>query len=171
MPPCCLFRSPFLPQHRKDQSGYPRAWAHVHYVLTARTGFRISIALPAWRVHVEREMTTLLLDRDLIAEIKRVGHATGRKDLHAVFVRKLEESLADFPATFSGHLERGDTAAAVRAAHTLKGSCRQIGAHALGDLFADIERCAKAGDYAAAERMFETGSALVAQSLDALKQA
>jgi HPt (histidine-containing phosphotransfer) domain-containing protein len=116
-------------------------------------------------------MTTLLLDRDLIAEIKRVGHATGRKDLHAVFVRKLEESLADFPATFSRHLERGDAAAAVRAAHTLKGSCRQIGAHALGDLFADIERCAKAGDYAAAERMFETGSALVAQSLDALKQA
>jgi HPt (histidine-containing phosphotransfer) domain-containing protein len=100
-------------------------------------------------------MTTLLLDRDLIAEIKRVGHATGRHDLHAVFVRKLEESLADFPATFSGTLARGDTAAAVRAAHTLKGSCRQIGAHALGDLFAEIERSAKAGDYAAAKRMFE----------------
>jgi len=116
-------------------------------------------------------MTTLLLDRNLIAEIKRVGQATGRHDLHAVFVGKLEENLVDFPATFSRHLERGDTAAAVRAAHTLKGSCRQIGAHALGDLFADIERCAKAGDYAAAERMFENGGALVAQSLDALKQA
>ena len=51
---------------------------------------------------VEREMTTLLLDSDLIAEIKRVGHATGRHDLHAVFVRKLEESLADFPATPCG---------------------------------------------------------------------
>jgi HPt (histidine-containing phosphotransfer) domain-containing protein len=99
-------------------------------------------------------MTTLLLDRDLIAEIKRVGHATGRHDLHAVFVRKLEESLADFPATFSG-LSRRRHRAAVRAAHTLKGSCRQIGAHALGDLFADIERSAKAGDYAAAKRMFE----------------
>src|SRR5262245_49518955 len=107
-------------------------------------------------------MTTLLLDRDLIAEIKRVGHATGRHDLHAVFVRKLEESLADFPAAFSRHLERGDPAAAVRAAHTLKGSCRQIGAHALGDLFADIERCAKTGDYAAAERMFENGAELIA---------
>jgi HPt (histidine-containing phosphotransfer) domain-containing protein len=116
-------------------------------------------------------MTTLLLDRDLIAEIKRVGQATGRHDLHAVFVRKLEESLVDFPAAFSGHLARGDTAAAVRAAHTLKGSCRQIGAHALGDLFADIERSAKAGDYAAAKRMFENASDLVAQSLDALKQA
>src|SRR5678815_327978 len=89
--------------------------------LRARAGFRISIALPAWRVHCGAEMTTLLLDRDLIAEIKRVGQATGRHDLHAVFVRKLEESLGDFPAAFSGHLARGDTAAAVRAAHTLKG--------------------------------------------------
>jgi HPt (histidine-containing phosphotransfer) domain-containing protein len=92
-------------------------------------------------------MTTLLLDRDLIAEIKRVGHATGRHDLHAVFVGKLEESLAQFPAMFSSFLARGDAAAAVRTAHTLKGSCRQIGAHALGDLFAEIERSAKAGDY------------------------
>jgi len=116
-------------------------------------------------------MTTLLLDSDLIAEIKRVGHATGRHDLHAVFVRKLEESLADFPATFSRHLAHGDTTAAVRAAHTLKGSCRQIGAHALGDLFCEIERSAKAGDYAAAKRIFEGASDLVAQSLDALKQA
>ena len=33
---------------------------------------------------------TLLLDWDLIAEIRRVGRATGRDDLHAVFVRKLE---------------------------------------------------------------------------------
>jgi HPt (histidine-containing phosphotransfer) domain-containing protein len=116
-------------------------------------------------------MTTLLLDRDLINEIKRVGHATGRKDLHAVFVRKLEESLADFPATFSRHLERGDAAAAVRAAHTLKGSCRQIGAHALGDLFCEMERSARAGDYDSAKCMFESGSDLVAQSLEALKQA
>ena len=116
-------------------------------------------------------MTTLLLDRDLIAEIKRVGQATGRDDLHAVFVRKLEGNLKDFPAAFSRHLAHGDTAAAVRAAHTLKGSCRQIGAHALGDLFADIERSAKSGDYDAAKRMFEGASDLVEQSLEALKQA
>jgi HPt (histidine-containing phosphotransfer) domain-containing protein len=116
-------------------------------------------------------MTTLLLDRDLIAEIKRVGHATGRHDLHAVFVGKLEESLADFPATFSRHLAHGDTAAAVRAAHTLKGSCRQIGAHALGDLFCEIERSARAGHFDAAKCRFEESGELIAQSLEALKQA
>lgn len=116
-------------------------------------------------------MTTLLLDRDLIAEIKRVGHATGRRDLHAFFVGKLEESLADFPATFSRHLERGDVAAAVRAAHTLKGSCRQIGAYALGDLFAEIECSAKAGDFDGVSRRFEESGELIARSLEALKQA
>ncbi len=116
-------------------------------------------------------MTTLLLDRDLIAEIKRVGHATGRHDLHAGFVGKLEASLADFPATFSRHLAHGDTAGAVRVAHTLKGSCRQIGAYALGDLFAEIERSAKAGDFDAARCRFEQSGELIAQSLEALKQA
>jgi len=114
---------------------------------------------------------TLLLDWDLIAEIRRVGRATGRDDLHAVFVRKLEASLAGFGAAFSDHLARGDAASAVRAAHTLKGTCRQLGAQALGDLFADIERLAKAADYAEAKRRFDGSASLIAQSLEALKRA
>jgi HPt (histidine-containing phosphotransfer) domain-containing protein len=114
---------------------------------------------------------TLLLDWDLIAEIRRVGRATGRDDLHAVFVRKLEASLAGFGATFSEHVARGDGAGAVRAAHTLKGSCRQLGAQALGQLFADIERIAKAGDHAAAIRTFDAAAELIAQSIEALKRA
>jgi HPt (histidine-containing phosphotransfer) domain-containing protein len=113
----------------------------------------------------------LLLDCDLIAEIRRVGRATGRDDLHALFVHKLEVSLAGFGATYSEHIARGDGASAVRAAHTLKGSCRQLGAQALGDLFADIEHTAKAGDYAGAKRRFDDAASLIAQSLDALKRA
>jgi hypothetical protein len=42
---------------------------------------------------------------------------------------------------------------------------------ALGDLFAEIERVAKAGDYEAAKRTFDDGARVVAQSLDALKHA
>jgi len=114
---------------------------------------------------------TVLLDCDLIAEIRRVGRATGRDDLHAVFVRKLEASLAGFRATFSSLVARGDAAGAVRAAHTLKGSCRQLGAQALGELFADIERAAKAGDHAAALRTFDAASELIAESIEALKSA
>jgi HPt (histidine-containing phosphotransfer) domain-containing protein len=114
---------------------------------------------------------TLLLDWDLIAEIRRVGRATGRDDLHAVFVRKLEASLAGFRASFSDLVARGDAAGAVRAAHTLKGSCRQLGAQALGELFSEIERTAKAGDHAAAMRTFDAAADLIAESIEALKRA
>ena len=59
----------------------------------------------------------------------------------------------------------------MRAAHTLKGTCRQLGAVALGELFAEIESSAKAGDYDEAKRKFEAGAGLIAQSIEALKQA
>jgi HPt (histidine-containing phosphotransfer) domain-containing protein len=114
---------------------------------------------------------TLLLDFDLIAEIRRIGRATGRDDLHTVFVHKLETNLAGFRATFTELVARGDAAAAVRTAHTLKGTCRQLGAKALGELFSEIERAAKAGDFDAAMRSFDDGAAVIAQSLHALRQA
>jgi hypothetical protein len=41
----------------------------------------------------------------------------------------------------------------------------------LGELFADIERSAKAGDYGEAQRTFDAGADLIANSLDALKRA
>src|SRR5204863_6243670 len=77
-----------------------------------------------------RTMTTLLLDRELIAEIRRIEQATGRDDLFSGFVHSLERSLAGFGAAFSDCIARGDTSAAARAAHTLKGGCRQLGARA-----------------------------------------
>ena len=79
--------------------------------------------------------------------------------------------LDGFAPTFSECVARGDGAGAVRAAHTLKGSCRQLGAAALGDLFAEIEAAAKADDYAGAKHKFEAGAGLVAQSIEALKRA
>jgi HPt (histidine-containing phosphotransfer) domain-containing protein len=116
-------------------------------------------------------MQALLLDRRLVAELRRLGYAAGRADLFSAFVAKLEGSLAAFRAAFSNHIARGDITAAERAAHTLKGTCRQLGAQALGDLFAEIESSAKAGDYVAAARKFEGAADLIAQSLQALKNA
>ena len=112
-----------------------------------------------------------LLDRDLVEEIKRIERATGRNDVLSGFVTKLEASVAGFPAAFSGMVARGDAAGAVRAAHTLKGTCRQLGAMALGELFAEIESSAKAGDYDSARRQFEGGAVLIAQSIEALRRA
>jgi HPt (histidine-containing phosphotransfer) domain-containing protein len=114
---------------------------------------------------------TALIDPALIEEIRRIERATGRNDVLSGFVQKLEASLAGFGAAFSEQVARGDAAGAVRAAHTLKGTCRQLGAPALGNLFAEIEESAKAGDFAGAQRRFEAGAGLVAQSLDALKSA
>lgn len=112
-----------------------------------------------------------LLDRELIEDIRRVERATGRKDVFSGLVGKLEGFLAGFGAEFSGCVARGDAAAAVRAAHTLKGTCRQLGAPALGELFAEIELSAKAGDYVEAKRKFDGGAGLIAESLAALKHA
>jgi len=116
-------------------------------------------------------MPSALLDRSLVEEIRRIELATGRNDVFSGFVRKLEETLAGFGAAFSDCVARGDATGAIRAAHTLKGTCRQLGALALGDLFAEIEGSAKAGDYAEAKRKFDGGASLIAQSLAALKNA
>jgi HPt (histidine-containing phosphotransfer) domain-containing protein len=112
-----------------------------------------------------------ILDRDLIAEIRRIEQASGRDGIFAGCVRNLEAHLAAFRSSFAACVARGDAAGAARAAHTLKGSCLQLGAQALGQLFADIERWAKAGDYAEAQRRFDGSAALIADSLEALKRA
>jgi HPt (histidine-containing phosphotransfer) domain-containing protein len=112
-----------------------------------------------------------LLDCRLIADIRKVEQATGRGDLFSGFVDRLEQQLAAFGGQFAAYVAGGDATGAVRAAHTLKGSCGQLGALALRELFSAIEASAKAGDYAEAKRKYETGASLIAESIDALKRA
>jgi HPt (histidine-containing phosphotransfer) domain-containing protein len=113
----------------------------------------------------------VLIDPTLVEEIRRIERATGRSDVLSGMVRTLEGHIAGFPQAFSDCIERGDAAGAVRAAHTLKGTCRQLGAPALGDLFDGIEASARAGDYAEARRRFDDGASLIVQSIEALKRA
>src|SRR5690242_8909588 len=117
------------------------------------------------------EAVTALLDAQAIEQIRVVERAIGRHDLFSELVTKLEGNLNGFGPAWLDLIARGDTVGATRAAHTLKGTCRQLGAAALGELFADIERAAKAGDYVAAKRKFDAGGTLIAQSLEALKSA
>lgn len=119
----------------------------------------------------EESAAETLLDRQCIEEIRYIERATGRNDVLSGFVRTLESSLAGFREAFSDCIARGDAKGATRAAHTLKGTCRQLGAQALGDLFADIESRARTGDYAGAKRRFDGGASLIVQSLQALKRA
>ena len=116
-------------------------------------------------------MKPVLLDPELIAEIRHVERVTGQSNLFSGFVSKLEGSLAEFRPMFSDCIARGDSSGATRAAHTLRGACQQLGARELSELFAAIEISAKAGDYAEARRRFDGGAELIAQSLEALKRA
>jgi HPt (histidine-containing phosphotransfer) domain-containing protein len=112
-----------------------------------------------------------LLDCRLIDDIRKVEQATGRADLFAGFVNRLEQQLTGFGGQFAAYVAGGDPVGAVRAAHTLKGACGQLGALALRELFSAIEASAKAGDYAEAKRKYESSAGLIAESLDALKRA
>jgi HPt (histidine-containing phosphotransfer) domain-containing protein len=116
-------------------------------------------------------MPSPLLDPKLIAEIRLIERTTGQSNVFSGLVSKLEVQIAGFRANFAECVARGDSAAAARAAHTLQGSCRQLGAGALGDLFAAVESSAKAGDHAEAQRRFDGGGELIAQSLEALRRA
>ncbi|SRR6266404_79222 len=115
--------------------------------------------------------TMTLIDPEAVEQIRVVERAIGRSDLFSGLITKLEGHLNGFGPAWLELIARGDTAGATRAAHTLKGTCRQLGAAALGELFADIERAAKAGDYDAAKRKFDAGGNLIVESLEALKRA
>lgn len=119
----------------------------------------------------ELEAASVVLDRRRIDEIRHIERAAGRNDVLSGFVRTLEGNVKGFAAAFADYIARGDLTGAQRAAHTLKGACQQLGAQALGELFADIERSAQAGDFAGARRRFDGGADLIAQSLQALKHA
>jgi HPt (histidine-containing phosphotransfer) domain-containing protein len=116
-------------------------------------------------------MASPLLDPKLIAEIRQIERTTGRPNVLSGLVSQLEAQVAAFPASFAACIVRGDSAGAARAAHTLQGSCRQLGAGALGDLFAAVEGSAKAGDHAEAQRHYDGGADLIARSFEALKGA
>ena len=115
--------------------------------------------------------TMTLIDPEAVEQIRVVERAIGRNDLFSGLITKLEGNLHGFGPAWLDLMSRGDTAGATRAAHTLKGTCRQLGAVALGELFEGIEASAKAGDYDAAKRKFDAGGSLIAESLEALKRA
>ncbi len=134
--------------------------------MNASTGTALSAVQAA-----DQANEATLLDRRCIEEIRFIEKASGRTDVFSGFVTTLERNLASFATSFGECIARGDAAGATRAAHTLKGACHQLGAQALGDLFAEIERSSKAGDYAGAKRRFDGGVSLIARSLQALKHA
>ncbi|TPW20146.1 MAG: BaeS [Elusimicrobia bacterium] len=86
-----------------------------------------------------------ILDASAIASLRLLGDGTVPKEIVATY-------FADAPARLR-ELRRavaaGEKDAAVRAAHTLKGSSRTMGGKALGDLLEEAERRLSGGDFPA----------------------
>ena len=113
----------------------------------------------------------LLLDAKRSLEIRDLMRETGA-DLYQEMIGNLDKDLAQFADALDALAATRGTpdAALIRHAHSLKGASRGVGAQALGDLFAELEQLAKAGDVAALTRRHVDSQTLIAQSLQALRQ-
>ena len=110
-----------------------------------------------------------LLNRERYEEIKMLTDEAG-PEVFAGLVRGLEKDLNAFDSSVSGWIAQKDAANFTRAAHSLKGSSHSLGAQAVGNLFAEIEKAAKAGDIEAAARHYTEGKAICAASIVALNK-
>jgi HPt (histidine-containing phosphotransfer) domain-containing protein len=92
---------------------------------------------------------------------------------HAALNRWIDYLVADI-AKFEALLPGAGTAGGIReiqsAAHSIKGTCLNIGAQALGARFSRIEQDAKEGAVAAINEHFAAVRVLAAQSVQALRE-
>ena len=118
-----------------------------------------------------------LIDPDRIADILVLSQEAG-EDVYGPMLAQLERNIDAFRVLLECHgdpdgepgTEPG-AAAILLAAHSLKGSSLTLGGRALGDMFAQCERLAIAGDFAQARHLVARNAALVQASLTALAEA
>lgn len=91
-------------------------------------------------------------------------------DLFAGMVKSLEDDLAGFRALVNGGAA-ADGTTVMRSAHSLKGASRSLGAQALGDFCAELERLAKSGEISEIQRRLADNQTLAEHSLNALRDA
>jgi signal transduction histidine kinase/DNA-binding response OmpR family regulator/HPt (histidine-containing phosphotransfer) domain-containing protein len=136
--------------------------------IRARSGSRSDKVAPPAAVTSGADVS-VLLDRERFEEIKMLTDEAG-PDVFSGLVRGLEKDLNAFDAGVDGWIAQRDANGMSRAAHSLKGSSRSLGAQALGDLFAEIEKTAKTGDITEAHRIYTAGRKTGPDSILALSQ-
>ncbi len=90
-------------------------------------------------------MDLLVLDNagiDSAAGLKIMG---GKADRYAKLLQKFADRQAGIVGEIQSALDAGDSAAAERAAHSLKGSASSLGANALAERAAEAEAAIKSG--------------------------
>lgn len=85
--------------------------------------------------------------RAALDSLRSLGGDALLRQMVQVFVEHSHDRLQSLQAA----VEAGDLAAAAAAAHTLKGSARQLGLFAMGDACVAVEQASKQGDAAAAQ--------------------
>ncbi len=113
---------------------------------------------------------SILLDQQRVNEIVKLMKGSG-DDLFASMVNSLEADLAGFCELVNSGATAADEMAVVRSAHSLKGASRGLGAQALGDFYAELERLAKSGDIGQIRRRLADNQTLAEHSLNALRNA
>lgn len=142
--------------------------AALNEAIRVRSGSRSDkVAVPV--VTASGADATPLLDRDRFEEIRMLTDEAG-PDVFNGLVRGLEKDLNAFDAGLDGWMAKHDANGMSRAAHSLKGSSHSLGAQALGELFAEIEKVAKSGDIAEAHRIYAARRNTGADSISALSQ-
>jgi len=111
-----------------------------------------------------------LLDRQRFEEVKSLTREAG-PDVLSGMVQNLQRDLEAFDAALAARLAQQDATGVARAAHSLKGSSHSLGAQALGNLFAELERLAKSGQLEAVAYHYQRGKPICADTLGALTQA
>ncbi|HTE14097.1 MAG TPA: Hpt domain-containing protein, partial [Burkholderiales bacterium] len=115
-------------------------------------------------------VTSQLLDRERYEEIRMLTNEAG-PNVFSGLVSRLEKDLNAFDAALVGWMAQQDATGFARAAHSLKGSSLSLGAQALGNLFADVEKLAKAGNLEDAGRKYSQGKDIGVASIAALNHA
>ena len=166
---------------REDQQSYVEAGMN-DFLAKPYTSVELEAALVRARRSTDAQAVTALadssrpvapalLDDARAREIRDLLHDSG-DDVYRSMVDNLEADLTRFTAHTVMLRDTNQTpdAETIRAAHSLKGASRSLGVRALGDVFEQLEKFAKAGDAAELARQHEASQALAAQSLAALRQ-
>ncbi|HTD89224.1 MAG TPA: response regulator, partial [Burkholderiales bacterium] len=133
----------------------------------ARGGLAEAVVEQASPPVVPAPTASQLLDHERFEEIRQLTDEVG-PDVFSGLVRGLEKDLNAFDAGLAGWTMQQDATGLARAAHSLKGSSHSLGAQALGNLFADIEKLAKVGNLDEAGRKYAEGRQIGVDSIVAL---
>jgi HPt (histidine-containing phosphotransfer) domain-containing protein len=94
----------------------------------------------------------------------------GKHAALARWIDHLETDVAKFEVLMSGANTVGELREIQGAAHSIKGTCLNIGATVLGSLYAKLEQDAKEGATAALKDNFAAARVVVVQSMQALRE-